>query len=264
MVSGHIKLHRYNRRIPVLECPYIGVLPAVAKLEYPREPIVTAITGVCPFIKLLGPLCIGLPTYLYSFNLINLWKIHVKQCTFSQPVGQDLFGNAPDKRPAIREVRIIFQIVIGKPYRGNIFYSPFHRCGHRARIKYIDRIIKTVIDTRNAYIGLPTLENFIYSKLYTIHRRAGTFIHFQVGVNVNAIDTKWLPNGYCMPCTGLWPFWRHNRYIANLLHFLNQYLNAGRGDSIVIHHEYRRSLFCHAAKLKRKALQTRIPVTLFI
>src|SRR5690606_34567526 len=112
MMGGHIKLHRHNRSIPVLERPYIGVFTAVAKLEYPREPVVTTVTRVCPFIKLLSPFCIGLPTYLYPFYLIDLRKIHVKQCTFSQPVCQDLFGDTPDEWPAIREVRVILQIVV--------------------------------------------------------------------------------------------------------------------------------------------------------
>src|SRR5690606_15371346 len=145
---------------------------AVTQLKYARKPIVAAVGRILSLVKLLCPFCIRLPAYFDAFQVVSLRKINIQQCALSQTSGQHLFSDAAYIRAADRKVGVYLQVVIGKSDGWNFFDGPFHCCGHRPGVEYIDGAIQSVVDSGNAYIRLSTFKNLIYGELYTVDRCA--------------------------------------------------------------------------------------------
>ena len=229
----------------MIERPLVGILcSGLRVVKIAREPVIVLSPRVLPAFELLAPEAPVLPARLDSLDLVcrQVRNVDVQAERPSQRVRvhRPLYDRA-HVREGRAEVGVLVMVEQREADRRNVVEAAFDRCAHRARVEYVDRRVRAVVDARDDQRRHLLAEHHaVESDFHAVDRRAVAGIHAQARLvgYLFQIQRPRQRNG--VPHTALRLLGGDDQQASLLAQRLDQHAQSLRVHSVVVGQKYQR------------------------
>ena len=179
-------------------------------MKIAREPVIVLSPRVLPAFELLAPEAPVLPARLDSLDLVcrQVRNVDVQAERPSQRVRvhRPLYDRA-HVREGRAEVGVLVMVEQREADRRNVVEAAFDRCAHRARVEYVDRRVRAVVDARDDQRRHLLAEHHaVESDFHAVDRRAAERVNFQSLLLAHLADEEGREHRECVAHAALRPF----------------------------------------------------------